>query len=177
METTLDFRPYQIAIVVGIDHKIQHFVQDIARHPRNTLRLRFLDFLRDITGRYPVDVVCEEAQHGAESVAQTVADQERLRYRNIEMSPQRRAELGIPALYTIDVPGSEFPQQQKARWNALRETHMVDELLEAIAGARAVVVICGLSHMRALGQALQSKFWRVEQRDVTTLGWFDRSLL
>ena len=76
METLSDLRPYQVGIVVGIDHKIQHFVEDLRpSDPRNTLRLRFLDFLRDLTGRYAVDVVCEEAQHGEDRIAEVVADQ------------------------------------------------------------------------------------------------------
>src|ERR1700722_7396926 len=60
------------------------------------LRLRYLDFVRDFTRRYPVDVICEETKHGAKSIAETVADQEVLRFRNIEMPMQRRAEQGIP---------------------------------------------------------------------------------
>lgn len=178
MDTTLDLRPYQLAIVIGVDHKIQHFIEGIAPDdPRIQFRLRFHAFLREITGRYPVDVICEESKHGAESIAETVADREAVRYWNIDMPIQRRAEPGIPLLYTIDVPGSEFPPQQKTKWNAVRESYMIDELLEAMAGARIAVVICGVSHMPALAQALQSRFTRVEQYDVTAMPWFDRSLL
>jgi hypothetical protein len=54
---------------------------------------------------------------------------------------------------------------------------MVHELLDAVAGARALIVICGVGHMPVLVQALQSKFTRVEQYDVTVMPWFDRSLL
>ena len=90
---------------------------------------------------------------------------------------QRRAELGIPLLYSIDVPGPEVAEEQKAKWTALLESYMVDELLEAIAGARAAVVICAVSHMPALAEALRTKFARVEQYDVTAMPWFDRSLL
>jgi hypothetical protein len=177
MNPPLDFRPYQLAIVVGVDYKILHFVEDIApSDPRNTLRLRYLDFLRDITDRYPVDVICEEAKHGTESIAEAVADQQALRYCNIEMSPQLRAELGIPPMYTVD-PESEIPPEKKAHWNDQREAHMVYELLGAISGARAVIVICGVLHMPVIVQTLRTKFARVEPYDVTTLGWFDRSLL
>lgn len=177
MEASLDLRPFQLAIVLGVDHKIQHFIDGIAPDdPRTQLRLRFHAFLREITARYPVEVICEEAQHGEESIAETVADREHLRYRNIEMSPQRRAELGIPPLYSID-PGSEIAPEQKAQWNSLRESHMVNELLGAVAGARVLIVICGVSHMRAVNQALQSKFNEVQQYDVTAMPWFDRSLL
>jgi hypothetical protein len=178
MEALSNLRPYEVGIVVGVDHKIQHFVQDLRpSDPRNKLRLRYLDFVRDFTRRYPVDVLCEEAKHGMESIAQTVADQERLRYRNIEIPTQRRAELGIPSLYTIDVPVSEVSEEQKAQWTALWESHMIDELLAAVAGARVLIAICGVSHMPVFVQALQSKFARVEQYDVTAMPWFDRSLL
>jgi hypothetical protein len=176
MEPTLDFRPYQLAIVIGVDHKIQHFIDCLASAPRNMLRLRFLDFVRDLTRRYPVDVICEEAKHGVESIAETLANRERLRYRNIEMSPQRRAELGIAPLYTID-PESEIPLEQKAHWNAQREGHMLYEIVGAIAGARAVIAICGVIHMPIMIQALSTKFARVEQYDVTAMPWFDPSLL
>jgi hypothetical protein len=54
---------------------------------------------------------------------------------------------------------------------------MADELLEAIAGARAAVVICGVGHMPGLAEALRTKFARVEEYDVTAVLWFDRSLL
>jgi hypothetical protein len=178
MDPLLDLRPYQLGIVVGVDHKIQHFVADIApSDPRNILRLRYLDLLRDITGRYPVDVICEEAKHGLESIAETLANRGGIRYRNIEMSTLRRAELGIPPLYSVNVPGSEVPSEQKARWTALRESHMIDELLEAIAGARAAMVICGVDHMPALADALRSRFARVEHYDVAAMPWFARSLL
>lgn len=177
METPLDFRPYQLAIVVGVDHKIQHLVQGIApSHPRNMLRLRFLDFLRDLTGHYPVDVICEESKHGGASNAETVANREHNRYVNIEMPPERRDELGIPRLYTID-PESEISPEQKAQWNNQRESQMLYEILGAIAGARAVIVICGVIHMPVMIQALSTKFARVEQYDVTAMPWFDRSLL
>jgi hypothetical protein len=177
MEPLSSLRPYQVGIVLGVDHKIQHFVQDIAPgDTRNVLRLRYLDFLRDITRRYPVDVICEEAKHGVESIAETVADREALRYRNIEMPTQRRAELGIPLLDTVD-PESEIPPEQKAHWNDQREAQMVYELLRAIPGARAVVVICGVLHLPAIIQTLRTKFTRVEQYNVTTLAWFDKSLL
>jgi hypothetical protein len=173
-----NLRPYQVGIVVGVDHKIQHFVADIApSDPRNVLRLRYLDFLRDITGRYPVDVICEEAKHGVESIAETLADSEALRYRNIEMPMQRRAELGIPPMYTLHVPGSEVAPEQEAHWNAQREAPMVYELLGAIIGARAVIVTCGVIHMPIVVQALRTKFARVEHHDVTAMPWFDRALL
>jgi hypothetical protein len=82
-------------------------VEDIApSDPRNALRLRYLDFLRDLTGRYPVDVICEETKHGEESIAETIADREELRFRNIEVPMQRRAELGIALVYTSDVRGT-----------------------------------------------------------------------
>ena len=172
-----DHRLYRIAIVVGVDHKIQHFIPEIAPDDaRTVLRLRFHDFLQEITG-YPVDVICEEAKQGLVSIAETVADREHLRYWNIEMSPQRRAELGIPLLFAMDVPGLEIPAEQKADWNALRESHMVDELLDAAADARVLIVICGVNHMPVFVQALQSKFARVEQYDVTAMRWFDKSLL
>jgi len=177
METTLDLRPYQVAVVIGVDHKIQHAISGIpSNDPRNLLRLRFHDFLGEITDGYPVDVICEEAKHGAESIAETLADRGRIRYRNIEMPPKRRAELGIPPLYTID-PESEIPPEQKAQWNQQREAHMVYELLRAIEGARALIVVCGVIHMPAIGQALRTKFARVEQYDVTKLAWFDETLL
>jgi hypothetical protein len=124
-----------------------------------------------------VDLICEEAQHGAESIAETLADQEHIRYRNIDMPPRRRAEIGIPPVDTIDVPGSEITPEQLANWNALRESHMVQELLGAVAGARAMIVICGVSHMPTFAQALGTKFARVERHDVTRLDWFDKALL
>ena len=97
MDPTLDLRPFQLAVAIGVDHKIQHFVEDIApSDPRNKLRLRYLDFLRDLTGRYPVHVIYEETKLGEESIAETLADQGGLRFRNIQMPQQRRAELGIP---------------------------------------------------------------------------------
>lgn len=177
METNLDLPPGQVAILIGVDHKIQHFVEGIAPDdPRIKLRLRFHDFLAEITQWHWVDLICEEAKHGLVSIAEALAKKESIRYVNIEMPPERRNQLGIPRLYTID-PESEIPPEQKAKWNAQRESYMVDELLGAIAGARVLLVICGVSHMRALGQALQLKFRRVEQYDVTTMPWFDQSLL
>jgi hypothetical protein len=178
MEKLSNLRPYQVGIVVGVDHKIQRFVEDIApSDPRNMLRLRFLDFLRDITRRCPVDAVCEESKLGAQSIAETVADREALRYRNINMPAQHRAELGIPLGYTSDVPGPDVAEEQKAKWVALHESYMIDEILEAVVGARAAVVICGVGHMRALADGLRTKFARVEQHDVTAMPWFDRALL
>jgi len=177
MKTGPDLLQYRIAIVIGVDYKIQHFIPGLAPDdPRTLLRLRFHDFLREIT-RYPVDVICEEAKHGLVSIAETVADREHILYCNIEIPPQRRAELGIPLLFTSDVPGSDFPSEQTAKWNALRELHMVDGLLDAVADARVLIVICRISHMRVLVHALQSKFARVEPYDVTALRWFDKSLL
>jgi hypothetical protein len=88
MEVRLDLRPYQVAIVVGVDHKIQHFIPGIAPNdPCTQLRLRFHEFLREITG-YPVDVICEETKHGAESIAETVANRVGIRYCTVEMSPR-----------------------------------------------------------------------------------------
>ena len=177
MQTDPDLRQYRIAIVIGIDSKIQHFIPGIAPDdPRTVLRLRFHDFLREITG-YPVDVICEEAKYGPVSVAETVADRKHIPYRNIEMSPQRRAELGIPLSFTIDVPGSDVPSEQTAKWNALRKSDMVDELLDAVADARVIIVICSVTRMPLFVEALQSKFARVEQYDVTKLAWFDQTLL
>jgi hypothetical protein len=178
MKTDPDLSQYRIAIVIGVDYKIQHFIPGLAPDdPRTVLRLRFHDFLREIIGYYPVDVICEEAKHGRVSIAETMADREHSRYRNIEMSPQHRAELGIPLLFTTDVPGSDFPSEQTAKWNALRESHMVEGLLDTMTGARVLIVICGVSHMRVFVHALQSKFARVEPFDVTKLAWFDHTLL
>ena len=92
------------------------------------------------------------------------------------MPPRRRAELGIPLLYTVD-PESEIPSEQKAHWNNQREAHMVYELLGAIGGARAVIVICGVIHMPVIIEALRKKFAHVEQYDITRFEWFDKSLL
>jgi hypothetical protein len=178
MKTDPDLRQYRIAIVIGVDYKIQHFIPGLAPDdPRTVLRLRFHDFLREITGFYPLDVICEETKHGLVSIAETVADRQHLRYCNIEMSPQGRAELGIPLSFTTDVPRSDFPSEQTAKWNALRESHMVDGLVDAITGARVLIVICGVSDMRVFVHALQTKFARVEQNDVTKLAWFDQTLL
>jgi hypothetical protein len=177
MKTDADLRRYRIAIVIGVDHKIQYFIPGLAPDdPRTLLRLQFHEFLREATF-YPVDVICEEANYGLVSIAERVADREHLRYCNIEVSPQRRAELGIPLLFTVDVPGSEASAEQTAKWNALLESHMFHELLGAITGARAVIVICGVIHMPAIIQALRTKFTRVEQYDVTKLAWFDQTLL
>ena len=177
METPLDLRPYQIAIVIGVDPQIQYFVPGLAPDDARTrLRLRFHNFLRGIAGRYPVDLICEEAKHGEETIAQTLADRDHLRYHNIEMSPRRRTELGIPLLYTVD-PESEISPEQKAHWNNQREAHMVYELLGAIGGARGMIVICGLIHMQVMIDALRTKFAHVEQCDITRLDWFDKSFL
>ena len=54
---------------------------------------------------------------------------------------------------------------------------MVEGLLDTMTGARVLIVICGVSHMRVFVHALQSKFARVEQYDVTKLAWFDQTLL
>ena len=173
-----DLRQYRIAIVIGVHHKIQHFIPGLSPDdPRTLLRLQFHEFLREATTFYPVDVICEEAKHGLESIVETMANREHLRYRNIEVSVQRRAELGIPLLFTIDLPGAEIPEEQKVKWNALRESHMLHELLDAISGARATIVICGVIHMPAIIQALRTTFTRVEQYDVTKLAWFDQTLL
>ena len=70
MATLANLRPGRVAIVVGIDHKIQYLIQDIPEdHPRNLLRLRFQDFLAETMGGYPVSVICEEAKHGMVSLA------------------------------------------------------------------------------------------------------------
>jgi hypothetical protein len=93
MEARIDTRPGQVAIVIGIDHKIQHVVPGIAAsHPRNALRLRFQELLEQITGGYRVDVICEEAKHGVVSIAQALADRECIPYRNIEMPPELTLE-------------------------------------------------------------------------------------
>jgi len=177
MKTDPDLRQYRIAIVIGVDYKIQRFIPGLAPDdPRTVLRLRFHDFLREITG-YPVDVICEEAKHGLASIAETVADRQHIPYRNIEMSPQRRAELGIPLSFTIGVPGSEIPAEQNAQWYSLRELHMVDELLDAVADALVVILICRVTHVPVFVEALQTKFTRVDQYDVTKLAWFDQTLL
>jgi hypothetical protein len=127
------------------------------------LRLRFHDFLCEITGGYAVDLISEEAKYGQESIAETMANREHLRYRNIEMSVQRRAEIGIPLLFTIDLPGAEIPAEQKVKWNALRESDTVDELLHVAADARVLVVLYSESHLPVLVQILQLKFRRVVQ--------------
>jgi hypothetical protein len=172
-----DLRQYRIAIIIGVHHKIQYFIPGLAPDdPRTLLRLQFHEFLREATF-YPVDVICEEANYGLVSIAETLADRENLRYCNIEMSPQLRAELGIPLFFTVDVPGSEISSQQTAKWNALWESHMSRELLDAISGARAMIVICSVIHMPAIIQTLRTKFTRVEQYDVTKLAWFDQTLL
>lgn len=178
METRIDLRPAQVAIVVGIDHKIQHFIPSIAAsHPRNVLRFRFQEFLEQITGGYRVDVICEEAKHGVVSIAQTVADGACIPYREIEMPQELREIHGIPKLYTLDVPGSEIPAEQMGARSGLRESYMVDALLRSIKGTRIVMAICGASHMAALIHALRPKFKSVERYDVTAMPWFDRSLL
>jgi hypothetical protein len=172
MEATVDLRPYQLAIVIGADQRIQYFVPGIAPNdPRTRLRLQFHDFLGEIIGKYPVDLICEQAQHGQESIAQTVAEREPLRYCNIEIPPRRRTELGIPPLGT-DIEGAEIAER-----DALLGFHMVHELLGAVAGARAMIVICGVSQMPIFAQALSTKFASVDRFDVTRLGWFDKTLL
>jgi len=158
MEAKLDLRTGQVGIVIGV------------------LRIRFQDFLGEITGGYRVDLICEEAKHGELSIAEQLAREEHIRYHNIEMPPAQRAELGIPAFYTVD-PESEISPEQKALWNDQREGHMVYELLRAVEGARVVIVICGVLHMPILIHALSSKFHRVEQYNITTMPWFDESLL
>jgi hypothetical protein len=82
-----------------------------------------------------------------------------------------------PLLSTNRRAGSEVPTEQEAKWKALRESHMVDELLDAVAGAQILVLICGVSHMGVFVHTLQSKFACVEQCDVTKLEWFDQTLL
>jgi hypothetical protein len=134
-----DLRRYRTGIVIGVDRKIQHFIAGITPNgPRTLKRLRFHDFLREITGGYAVDVICKEGNYGLESIAETMANREHLRYRNIEMSLQRPSELGIPLLFTIDLSGAEIPAE-KVKWNALRESDMVDELLHAAADGRVLV--------------------------------------
>lgn len=61
-------------------------------------------------------MICEETKHGLVSIAEALAKKEGIRYVNIEMPPERRDQLGIPRLYTID-PESEIPPEQKTNWN------------------------------------------------------------
>jgi hypothetical protein len=75
------------------------------------------------------------------------------------------------------VPGSEIPAEQNAQWNSLRESHMVDEFLDALADALVLILICRVTHVPVFVEALQTKFTRVEQYDVTKLAWFDQTLL
>jgi hypothetical protein len=178
MESRIDQVPGQVAVVVGIDHKIQHVVPPIApNHPRNKLRFRFQEFLEQITGGYRLNVVCEEAKHGVASIAQAFADREGIPYPNIEIPPEVRRIQGIPELSTLDVPGSKTPREQKETWNTLRESYMIDKLLRYVALARTVMAICGVSHMPALIQTLGQKFKRIEPYEVTAMRWFDPSLL
>jgi hypothetical protein len=53
---------------------------------------------------------------------------------------------------------------------------MTHELFDVISGARAMIVICGVTHMPSIIQTLRTRFARVEQYDVTKLAWFDETL-
>jgi hypothetical protein len=177
METILNVRPGQVAIVIGVDHKIQHFVSGLAPNdPRTRLRLRFHDFLGEITGGYPVDVICEEA-----STAWRASLRHSRRTKAFGMSTSRcRLSDEIHSAYLASTPSIQNRRSlpSKKPIGTISEKHTwFYELLRAIPRARAVIVICGVIHMSVIVQALHAKFARVEQYDVTTLGWFDKTLL
>jgi hypothetical protein len=163
-------------LIIGINHQVQsnkicssstsgkleRFEQD--------QKDRFRELLREKIAEHGIQLVAEEANHGFESIAETLCKATTIRYFNIEMKPEERDRRRIPPGYQDE--GSTVSEEEKRRGNVEREEYMVQELLTAVGEAHSVLVICGRFHTAGIVSRLEPLGHIVEVQDILDQSWY-----
>ena len=136
----------------------------------------FRDLVKRNIEAFNADLLCEEANPAALSVAQWEAfyHTPRIAWRNINMSPQERLEAGLWQAY-IDRPFSPDFQNSTVIYHRIpeddiREEFCKSEILKAATeiGSQRVLVMCGAMHAEPLKLKLEGEGREVEINDEFT---------
>jgi hypothetical protein len=108
-------------LIVGINHQIQptnnysYSTSGALERFEQQQKDHFRELLSTKIAERTVELVGEEAKHGNESIATQVCEGLAIRYINIEMTPEERSRLRIPAGY--DEEDSNVSEAEKQRGN------------------------------------------------------------
>ncbi len=166
-----------MTIVLGCDHCLQcpehtsGFWRDIeqtakARRQREGFRTTIEEIIRD----HQCTFIGEETNHGQITPALLLSRRLGLTYQNIDMEPEERAAMGIPAEGYDDNP--RYSHEQKQAWNHIREQHMIEEIEAARGDSENLLIICGVRHMVPLHEYFRGQGEDATSIDVTCASWF-----
>jgi phosphoribosylformylglycinamidine (FGAM) synthase-like amidotransferase family enzyme len=162
-------------LIVGVNHQIQP-TRILGMSPDGSVEAferaqkeAFGAWVRKTIQDRGVTFIGEEAEHGAESIAGRVANQEGRQWANIEMSPQMRQERQIPPDYK-DNP--KYSDEQRAAWNSERERYMVEQAMAHSPRAQSALILCGGAHTGALAKLFRDNGHDVETYDIIHEPWY-----
>jgi len=161
-------------LIIGINHQIQSATIGWSNDPKaqafmDDQKRRFATLLRTEMRERGVRFVGEETRHGDTSIAEGVCGEETIRYSNIEMSPEARAQANIPPGYNEDEAVSDA---DKSRWNRQREEFMLNATIAGAGQVESVLVICGNMHTAPIAAGLRGLGHHAEVLDLQTQDWY-----
>lgn len=163
-------------LIVGVNHQIQPrqiksaSSDGKAEEFERDQKERFGALLRSKVKERGVQLIAEEAVHGQETVTERVCQLEKIKYSNVEMTPEERASRNIPPGYNEDMPN--MPDEEKERCNREREEHMVTKTLAVAADSKSAIVVCGRLHKYRLAKLFQDQGHTVETTDIQNQPWY-----
>lgn len=157
--------------IVGCNHGIQPARSQLTAldtPDQNDQRAHFEKMLRGILRECEIQIVCEEWGDVEETIAQTMARETQLAWRDINTSNADKDRMGIPRDY-VQGPYSDG---EKRNWNGLRERFMLDRINEYRADARNLLIVCGFAHLDVLAESLGANDEPVKPVDYRRFDWY-----
>ena len=158
--------------ILGVEHDMQndpHPIEaDDARYQIQQYEATLTSLLR--LGRFTL--ICEETSHKAKSIAARLAAEFGIGYVNIDVTPEQRAQLGIPEGHLNKRNRNKSTQQQKDDWLKVRDVHMASGVRSRWAGHAEVLVVCGADHLPTLAARLQEPGIVIRRSDIRTQDWY-----
>ena len=161
--------------IVGCHHGIQPQASMLTAcdpSDQNRQRGHFKDMLRQIFKEDGIQFVFEEAGDVEETITQHLAAQFNLPWKDINTSNADKDRLGIPRYYVQE----PYTNEQKNRWNQLREKFMLGRINEYRSCAQNLLIICGFDHVDSLAASLGNDGIRIRRVDYRTLEWYQEGV-
>lgn len=159
-----------VTYIVGCNHGIQPNgpLAKLDGADAQKQRAHFAALLESILKQAKIQLVGEEWGGGEPTIAENLARNYDVPYRDINTSRTDLEQMEIPCDY---VKGP-YTNQRKEQWHRHREQFMLEKIREFRGAAQNVLIVCGFTHLEQLSGLLQQEDATVEVVDYRKLAWY-----
>jgi hypothetical protein len=157
--------------LLGCDHYLQNYdledLMDEVQKIEHALKEKFYEIVKDIIKTQGIHFVGEECRPQQRTIPRALAEELGCTYSEIDMPTAERERLGIRPYH------EDMESAIKARFNDLRESHMVDRIYASSNVEMRKLLVCGALHLNGLVRRLREREQDMIVRDITKEEWCD----